>query len=151
MTYWKFGERYAYITSRGKRGIVDKLSQVPQSAKGASSTSSTKKKSTSPKKTRSGKKTAKKKTTRRGGTRLPGGIGFKAAIFGAAGLVLAPRLIPIQSPGASKLAAGMAMRALKIGGGGPLAAVGIMELIAQYAAPLVLGGGLGSSGGGTDF
>lgn len=107
----------------------------------------------SPKTKRRGTNTGKKSKKGRGGTRLPGGIGFKAAIFGAAGLILAPRLIPIQSPGASKLAAGMAMRALKIGGGGPLAAVGIMELIAQYAAPMLLGGGLfGASGsGGTDF
>ena len=155
MSYWKFGGGYSYRTPRSKKtGWAKKLADVPASAKTQKASGATKKKpkksSPKTKKPRSGTKTGKKGKKGRGGTRLPGGIGFKAAIFGAAGLILAPRLIPIQSPGAQKLAVGMAMRAVKVGGGGPLAAVGIMELIAQYAAPMLLGGGFGG-GGGTDF
>jgi len=95
---------------------------------------------------------ARKKKSRRGGIRLPGGLGIKGIAMGALGLMLVPQITGITSPGGSKLATGLALRTLKIGGGGPLAAVGIMELALQY-----LGGGLGGflggggGGGGTDF
>jgi len=81
--------------------------------------------------------------TKKGGFKLPGGIGPKGVLFGALGLTLVPTLVPVP-PQAAKLVTGLAMRALKIGGGGPLAAVGMMELVAAYAAPLLGGlrGGL---------
>lgn len=100
---------------------------------------------------------AKKRRKRSGGFRLPGGVGPKAVLFGALGLTLAPRILPVQSPGAIKLGTGLALRALKIGGGGPLAAVGMMELAAQFlsgaaggALPF-LGGGGGVVNGGFDY
>ncbi len=90
---------------------------------------------------------AKRKSKRRSGFRLPGGLGPKGILMGALGLMVAPRIIPVQSPGAHKLAAGLGLRALKVGGGGPLAAVGIMELVLQYGSGL-LGGAVSGFGGG---
>jgi len=84
-----------------------------------------------------------KKKKKRSGFRLPGGLGPKGILMGALGLMVAPRIIPVQSPGAHKLAAGLGLRALKVGGGGPLAAVGIMELVLQYGAGILSGQGLG--------
>lgn len=111
-------------------------------------TRSTKKKSSSPKKTKTRRKTsmAKRKTKKRSGFRLPGGLGPKGILMGAIGLMIAPRLIPVNSPGAHKLAAGLGLRALKVGGGGPLAAVGLMELALQYGAGVLGGVGLGGNG-----
>ena len=95
---------------------------------------------------------AKKKTSRRGGIRLPGGLGPKGIAMGALGLLIVPRITGIQSPGGAKLATGLALRTLKIGGGGPLAAVGIMELALQYLGGATAGFGFGGgNGGGTDF
>lgn len=85
-----------------------------------------------------------KKTKKRSGFRLPGGLGPKGILMGALGLLVAPRIIPVQSPGAHKLAAGLGLRALKVGGGGPLAAVGIMELVLQYGSGLLGGFGVGT-------
>lgn len=97
----------------------------------------------------------KKKTTRKkSGMRLPGGLGPKGILAGILGLTVAQRFVPMVAPGADKIAAGMGLRALGIGGGGPLAAVGIMELAAGFILPRI---GIGatttstSNGGGTDF
>ena len=89
----------------------------------------------------------KKKRSRSKGFRLPGGLGPKGILTGIVGLTVIPRFLPVQSPGTAKLATGLALRALKLGGGGPLAAVGIMEMVAEYAAP-VLGGMIGGGTGG---
>ena len=78
---------------------------------------------------------------------MPGGLGPKGILMGALGLMVAPRIVPVQSPGAHKLAAGLGLRALKVGGGGPLAAVGIMELVLQYGAGLFGGFGGAVTGG----
>ncbi len=99
---------------------------------------------------------AKKKKSSKGGFKLPGGIGPKAALFGALALTVAPMVLPGQSGGVQKVAVGMGMRALKIGGGGALSAVGLMELIAQFIGPMVGGagfsfGGNGRPSGGTDY
>ena len=97
---------------------------------------------------------AKKKGKKRSGFRLPGGLGPKGILMGALGLMVAPRIIPVQSPGAHKLAAGLGLRALKVGGGGPLAAVGIMELVLQYGAGFftgAVGGFTGGTGNATRF
>ena len=103
----------------------------------------------SPKKNQRRKKTMAKKITRkRSGFKLPGGIGPKGVLTGVLGLMVIPRFVPVQSRGAQKLATGLALRALKLGGGGPLSAVGLMELAAEYAGPL-LGGFTGSAGNGT--
>lgn len=95
----------------------------------------------------------KKKGRRNGGIRLPGGLGPKGIAMGALGLLIVPRITGITSPGGSKLATGLALRTLKIGGGGPLAAVGIMELALQYLGGGLAGFNLGGGGnsGGTDF
>ena len=90
---------------------------------------------------------AKKKGSKKAGFRMPGGLGPKGILMGALGLMVAPRIIPVQSPGAHKLAAGLGLRALKVGGGGPLAAVGIMELVLQYGAGLLGGFGVAATGG----
>ena len=82
---------------------------------------------------------AKKKRKRSGGFRLPGGLGPKGILTGIIGLALIPRVVPVSTPGQAKLATGLALRALKLGGGGPLAAVGIMEVAAE-----MLGGQLGA-------
>lgn len=159
MSYWKLGDRLAYVTPRGKRGIVDKLSQVPSSAK-TKVTGSTKEKTrkSSPKTTKRRKKTvAKKKTTKKkGGFRLPGGLGPKGILTGVLGLAFIPRFIPVATPGAAKLGTGLVLRALNLGGGGALASVGIMELVAGQILPMLAGFGVGgaaapSNAGGYDY
>ena len=82
---------------------------------------------------------AKKKTRKRSGFRLPGGLGPKGILTGILGLALVPRVVPVTTPGQAKLATGLALRALKLGGGGALSAVGIMEVAAE-----MLGGQIGS-------
>jgi len=62
-------------------------------------------------------------------------------------MMIVPRFVPVNSPGAQKLATGLALRAIGLTGGGALSAVGIMELASQYAAP-VIGGVAGISNGG---
>jgi hypothetical protein len=157
VTYWKLGDRWAYITSRGKRGIVDKMSDVPSSAK-TKTTGSTKKKTrkSSPKKKGGTKTVAKKNKKGRSGFKLPGGLGPKGILFGALGLTMGRRLLPTQSGGVQKTATGMGLRALKIGGGGPLAGAGLIEIAADVIEGLLSGGGLnlgigGGTNGGTDF
>ena len=75
--------------------------------------------------------TAKKKKSRSKGFRLPGGLGPKGILTGIVGLSLIPRVVPVQTPGQAKLATGLVLRALKMGGGGALSAVGIMEVAAE--------------------
>jgi hypothetical protein len=141
--HWKLGDRWAYITSRGKRGIVDKLSDVPSSAK-TKTTGATKKKpqkSSPKKKTTRRKKTVpkKKKTSKKGGFKLPGGIGPKGILQGVLGLAVVPRFIPSQSPGVKVLGTGIAMRALSLGGGGPLSAAGLIMTAAEFLNPYLTG------------
>ena len=81
----------------------------------------------------------KKKRKGRSGFRLPGGLGPKGVITGVLGLMLIPRVVPVTTPGQAKLATGLVLRALKLGGGGALASVGIMEVVAELA-----GGQLGA-------
>ncbi len=91
--------------------------------------------------------TKKKSGAKKGGFKLPGGLSPKGIIMGALAMTFIPRVLPIP-PQASKLGAGLVLRALNIGGGGALSAVGLMELVAAYASPL-LGGvvpGLGGNG-----
>ena len=90
---------------------------------------------------------AKKKTKRKGGFKLPGGIGPKAALFGALGLTVAPLVLRGQAPGVQKLGVGLGMKALSIGGGGALSAVGIMEVVAGFLTPIISGAGLPFGGG----
>lgn len=152
MSYWKLGDRYAYITNRGTRGIVDKLSQVPASAKQKTSAKQESAQKSSPKKKRRTKKLPKKKKTSKGGFRLPGGLGPKGILTGILGMTVIPQFIPVTSPGAAKLGTGLVLRALKLGGGGALSSVGIMELAAEFIGPALgrfgLGNGNGASGGG---
>lgn len=100
-------------------------------------------------KTRRKKSMAKKKTKKSSGFRLPGGLGPKGILTGILGLAVIPRFIPVQSPGAAKLGTGLALRALKLGGGGALCSVGIMELAAQFIAPALGGFGVGLPSNGT--
>lgn len=81
----------------------------------------------------------KKKRKKSSGFRLPGGLGPKGIITGILGLMLVPRVVPVTTPGQAKLATGLVLRALKMGGGGALSAVGIMEVASE-----MLGGQLGS-------
>jgi len=120
---------------------------------------STKKKTqkSSPKttKTRRKKQVAKKKTKKKGGFRLPGGLGPKGILTGVLGLAFIPRFIPVATPGAAKLGTGLVLRALNLGGGGALASVGIMELVAGFILPTLGGFGIGGApagnSGGYDY
>ena len=85
---------------------------------------------------------------RKGGFKLPGGIGPKAALFGALGLTVAPLVLRGQAPGVQKLGVGLGLRALSIGGGGALTAVGILEPVAGFIMPIISGAGLPFGGGG---
>ncbi len=105
---------------------------------------SPKKKTRTSSPSKGGNKTVTKKG--KGGFKLPGGLGPKGIIMGALGMLFIPRLVPVP-PQAGKLAAGLALRALNIGGGGALTAVGLMELAAAYGAPL-LGGAIPALNGG---
>lgn len=97
------------------------------------------KKPRSPRKTTKRRKNiVKKKKSRSSGFRLPGGLGPKGILTGIIGLSLIPRVVPVTTPGQAKLATGLALRALKLGGGGALSSVGIMEVAAE-----MLGGQLG--------
>lgn len=91
---------------------------------------------------------AKKKRKSRSGFRLPGGLGPKGILTGIIGLALIPRVVPVSTPGQAKLATGLALRALKLGGGGPLAAVGIMEVASEMLSGQIGGlfGGVGNGG-----
>jgi len=140
-SYWKFGGGYSYRTPGSKKtGWSKTLAGVPKSAKGPGSTQKKSRKKSPKKKTKRRKNTvAKKKTKRRGGFKLPGGLGPKGIITGILGLALVPRIVPVTTPGQAKLATGLALRALKLGGGGALSAVGIMEVAAE-----MLGGQIGA-------
>ena len=98
---------------------------------------------------------AKKKRKSSGGFRLPGGLGPKGILTGIVGMMVVPRFLPVASPGAAKLGTGLVLRALKMGGGGALSSVGIMELAAEMIMPVIGGvipGGNGAGArGGTDF
>jgi len=144
-SYWKLGDRFAFITSQGKRGIVDRLADVPKSAK-KESTPATKKKpeKSSPKKRRKKTVTKKKKTTKKG-FRLPGGLGPKGILTGALGLAIIPRFLPIQSPGAKMLGTGLALRALNLGSGGALSSVGLILTASEFLMPYI-GGFVGNAG-----
>ena len=121
------------------------------------STGSPKKKTrkSSPKtKTRRRTTIAKKKSKKRSGFRLPGGLGPKGILTGVLGLAFIPRFIPVATPGAAKLGTGLVLRALNLGGGGALASVGIMELVAGFILPALGGLGVGgttSNAGGFDY
>lgn len=133
---------------------MDKLSQVPSSAKTGSRTPTKKKGSKkSPKKETKRRKSnvPKKKTKKSSGFRLPGGLGPKGILTGILGLALIPRIVPVTTPGQAKLATGIALRALKLSGGGALSAVGIMEVAAEMLLPRlggILPGGNGAQASG---
>jgi hypothetical protein len=136
---------------------VDKLKDVPQSAKSGSRTPTKKKGSKkSPKKnTRRKTNVAKKKTKKSSGFRLPGGLGPKGILSGILGLALIPQFVPVTTPGQAKLATGIALRALKLSGGGALSSVGIMEVAAEMLLPrlggLIPGGSGAQNAGGYDY
>ena len=88
-----------------------------------------------------------KKKTKKSGFRLPGGLGPKGILTGILGLALIPRFVPVATPGQAKLVTGIALRALKLGGGGALSSVGIMEVAAEMLLPRV--GGLLPGGNNT--
>lgn len=149
MGYWKLGDRFAYITSSGKRGIVDKLSQVPASAKKQSTSAKQESaQKSSPKKKRRKTTLAKKSKKSKGGFRLPGGLGPKGILTGILGMAVIPSFLPVTSPGMAKLGTGLVLRALKLGGGGALSSVGIMELAAEFIMPVLGGFGLGNGAAG---
>lgn len=96
----------------------------------------------------------KKKKKSKGGFRLPGGLGPKGILTGAIGLMLIPRFVPVQSPGAKMLATGLALRALNLGGGGALSSVGLIMTASEFIAPYlggVIGNGNGARSGVTDY
>ena len=112
---------------------------MKQAAKSWRQKTGASKKPKSPANTKRRKRTTtKKKKSRSKGFRLPGGLGPKGILTGIIGLALVPRIVPVTTPGQAKLATGLALRALKLGGGGALSAVGIMEVAAE-----MLGGQLG--------
>ncbi len=99
---------------------------------------------------------AKKKKKGSGGFRLPGGLGPKGILSGVVGLMIVPRFLPVQSPGAKMLGTGLALRAVKLGGGGALSGAGLIMLASEFLAPYiggVMGNGNagGGTSGGTDF
>ena len=149
MSYWKFGGGYSYRTPGSKKtGWKKKLADVPASAKTKKAGGATKKKpkKSSPKTTKRRKKSMpKKKTKKKSGFRLPGGLGPKGILTGVLGLAFIPRFIPVPTPGAAKLGTGLVLRALNLGGGGALASVGIMELVAGLVLPALGGIGIGGA------
>ena len=94
--------------------------------------------------------------TKKGGFRLPGGLGPKGILTGALGLMFIPQFVPVQSPGVKMAATGLALRTLKLGGGGALTSVGLIMLAVELLQARIGGifGGLagGNAGtGGTDY
>lgn len=90
---------------------------------------------------------AKKKTKKSSGFKLPGNVGPKAILTGVLGLAIVPKVLPVQSPGAQMLGTGLALRALKLGGGGALSGAGIIMLASEFLAPYI-GGVIGGVSGG---
>ena len=90
----------------------------------------------------------KKKKGGSKGFRLPGGLGPKGILTGVLGLSLIPRFVPVTTPGQAKLATGIALRALKLSGGGALSAVGIMEVASELLSGQIgsVFGGVGNGG-----
>ena len=134
------------------------LKDVPASAKKATAATKKKPQKSTPKKKKPRRKTPiapRKKRKSSGGFRLPGGLGPKGILTGIIAMATIPRFLPVTSPGAGKLGAGLVLRALKLGGGGALSSVGIMELAAEMIMPVIGGympGGNGAGArGGTDF
>jgi len=130
---------------------------MKQAAKSWKPTSATKKRrsSSTSKPKRSVRKIAKKKRTTKSGFKLPGGVGPKGILTALLGMMIVPRFIPVQSPGAQKLGTGLALKFLGLTGGGALSTVGIVELAAQFLGPTLsglTGGATGAQGnGGYDF
>jgi len=156
VSYWKFGGGYSYRTPGSKKtGWKKNLKDVPASAKKATGSTKKKTRKSSPKTTKRRKTTvAKKKTKKKSGFRLPGGLGPKGILTGVLGLAFIPRFIPVATPGAAKLGTGLVLRALNLGGGGALASVGLMELVAGFILPALGGIGIGgapSNAGGYDY
>jgi len=97
----------------------------------------------------------KKKKKKSSGFRLPGGIGPKAVLQGVLALAFVPRFLPTQSRGVQTLGSGLALRALKLGGGGVLSGAGIIMTAAEYLMPMLGGVGIGGApsgnAGGYDY
>lgn len=161
-SYWKFGDKYAGITPRGKRFVVDTKKQAISKAG---------KSKTVPKSKPSGKKPKKggSKTTKKGnkggrrGARIVGNLGIKGLGVGAGLLAIAKYLVRSKAPQAgayttaiANVGAGVVGKTV-FGTGGSLiqfgAVDGLSELIYDVATP---GGlydlpGTAKSTGGWDF
>lgn len=93
--YWKFGDKYAGITARGKRFVADSLSKAKAKIGKTSTTPKSKPKSQSKKRRTT---TAKKKVRRRGGNKIFGSVGIKGLLVGIFGMAVAKIGVRMLAP-----------------------------------------------------
>jgi len=95
--YWKFGDRYAGVTARGKKFVVNTLAAAKSKAGKSKAVPKSKKPAKKPKTGRK-RTTAKKSKGGRRGARIVGNLGIKGLSVGAGLLAAAKWLIRSRAP-----------------------------------------------------
>jgi len=148
--YWKLGDRYAYIDSKGSRGIVKTLAKAKQLIGSKTSRSN-------PKKGGKKRKMAKKKKGKRRGKGFLGNMGIKglaintAVVTGMKYIIrrFAPQLQPVEDPVALMGAGALGHIT---GTGKSLLQAGMIDLGSDFLSNLLSGQGFSQEGvGGYDF
>jgi hypothetical protein len=146
MSYWKFGNKYAGVTSRGKRFVVNTRSAAMSKAgKKSSSKRATKTKKTKRRKTMA--RTKKKKGGSRG-SRILGNMGLKGLLLSGAILFgmkyVVRRFVPqagAYTTGLAAFGAGTVGKATGIGGKS-LQSFGAVDAISELVYDLVTPNGM---------
>ena len=142
--FWKFGDKWAGISPRGKRFVVDTKSEAQRKAGTKSDPKTGKTTAKKPKKGGS-KRTASKNKGGRRGARIVGNLGIKGLAVGSGLLAVAKYLVRRQAPqlgayttAVSNVGAGLVGKTI-FGTGSSLiqfgAVDGLSELIYDIATP----------------
>lgn len=143
--FWAFGDKYAGISSRGKRFVVDTKSEAKRKAGTKSDPKAGKTTAKKPKKGGSKRTASKKGKGGRRGARIVGNLGIKGLAVGSGLLAVAKYLVRRQAPqlgayttAVSNVAAGLVGKTI-FGTGSSLvqfgAVDGLSELIYDVATP----------------
>lgn len=146
-SYWKFGDKYAGISPRGKRFVVETRSQAISKAGKSNTVSKSSKSAKKPKK--GGSKTAKKgnKGGKRG-ARIVGNLGIKGLGVGAGLLAIAKFLVRRNMPQAGAYTTGIANIGAGIVGktvfktGGSLIQFGAVDSLSELLYDVFTPGGM---------
>ncbi len=143
--WWAFGDRYAGITSRGKRFVVDTQKEAKAKAGSKSDPKTGKTTAKKPKKGGSKRTASKKNKGGRRGARIVGNLGIKGLAVGSGLLAVAKYLVRSKAPqlgayttAVSNVGAGLVGKTV-FGTGSSLiqfgAVDGLSELIYDVATP----------------